>query len=63
MKEHFDHIMSEADPSYMEDTYGRGVWIRVVARFGLEGLKFSEDYEEFKTLAKIWKAYYGMLYM
>jgi len=35
-KAHFDQIMVRADPTYIEDTYVRGVWIRKSVQFTLK---------------------------
>ncbi|KAF7931139.1 uncharacterized protein EAE97_009348 [Botrytis byssoidea] len=46
VKEYFDRIMQEADPTYMDDTYGRGHWIRrliELARFGLDNPGILKD--------------------
>jgi hypothetical protein len=57
IKAHFDQIMARECPSYIEDTYHRGIWLRALLRFALEGVfewpqirrydKFVADWEEY----------------
>lgn len=35
IKVHFDQVMARASPTYIEDAYGRGIWLRALARFAI----------------------------
>jgi hypothetical protein len=57
IKAHFDQIMARECPTYIEDTYRRGIWLRALLRFALDGVfewphirrydKFVADWEEY----------------
>jgi hypothetical protein len=57
IKAHFDQIMARECPNYIEDTYHRGIWLRALLGFVLEGVfewpqirrydKFVADWEEY----------------
>jgi hypothetical protein len=57
IKAHFDQIMARECPNYIEDTYHRGIWLRALLRFALDGVfdwqqiprynKFVADWEEY----------------
>ncbi|TGO67687.1 hypothetical protein BOTNAR_0037g00240 [Botryotinia narcissicola] len=64
VKEYFDRIMQEADPTYMDDTYGRGHWIRRLIRFirlGRFGLDNPWDIERLDQFINDWDDYTGAL--
>lgn len=58
IKGHFDQIMSRADPTYIEDAYGRGVWLRRLARMALDGFGGYGGYERAEALQKEWEKYF-----
>ncbi|TEY46848.1 hypothetical protein BOTCAL_0312g00050 [Botryotinia calthae] len=59
VKEYFDRIMQEADPTYMDDTYGRGLWIRRLARFARDGFHDRWDFERCDRFIEGWNNYIG----
>jgi hypothetical protein len=59
IKAHFDQIMARADPTYMEDTYHRGVWLRALARFGLYGFGDGQDWKRYSGFVREWDEYYA----
>ncbi|KAF2207703.1 hypothetical protein CERZMDRAFT_88361 [Cercospora zeae-maydis SCOH1-5] len=40
--------------TYRDEAYGRGRWIRRMARFAIRGLRSSEDWKRFEGLEKEW---------
>ncbi|KAF5868469.1 uncharacterized protein Bfra_012379 [Botrytis fragariae] len=52
LKEYFDRIMQDVDPTYMDDTYGRGFWIRRLARFARDGFYSPESLEVMRSLSR-----------
>ncbi|KAF2725351.1 hypothetical protein K431DRAFT_291017 [Polychaeton citri CBS 116435] len=42
---------------YLEDTYGKGRWIRRLARFAIHGLSDSQDWKRFNEFDKEWSSY------
>jgi len=59
IKAHFDQIMQRADPTYMDDAYNRGPWIRRLVAIALERI---DDTENFDILNEQWKAHYGRVF-
>ncbi|TGO26873.1 hypothetical protein BPAE_0051g00080 [Botrytis paeoniae] len=59
VKEYFDRIMQEADPTYMDDTYGRGFWIRRLARFARDGFYSPWDFRRYEKFIEDWNNYIG----
>ncbi|KAI9642709.1 hypothetical protein NHQ30_008440 [Ciborinia camelliae] len=57
IKERFDHVMQQADPTYIDDTYGRGVWIRRLARFTRSGFLGSQDFRRYEKFVGDWDKY------
>lgn len=55
IKAHFDQIMAKASPSYMEDAYFRGPWLRRLARFALFGFSEYGCFERYDTFVKDWE--------
>ncbi|KAF7902261.1 hypothetical protein EAF00_002164 [Botryotinia globosa] len=58
IKNHFDQIMQQADPNYMNDTYFRGVWIRRLFQFTQTGLHDTADFQRGDKFVKDWKNYF-----
>ncbi|KAF7888718.1 uncharacterized protein EAF02_003259 [Botrytis sinoallii] len=58
IKNHFDEIMQQADPNYMDDTYFRGVWIRRLFKFTQTGLCYTHDFQRGDQFVKDWKSYF-----
>ncbi|TGO56450.1 hypothetical protein BCON_0077g00040 [Botryotinia convoluta] len=58
LKGYFEQIMQRADPNYMADTYGRGVWIRRLAHFAVRGISAVEDFDKYENLVRDWNEYY-----
>ncbi|KAM0127445.1 hypothetical protein ACHAO1_009501 [Botrytis cinerea] len=58
LKGYFEQIMQRADPNYMADTYGRGVWIRRLAHFAVRGITAVEDFDKYQELFRDWNKYY-----
>lgn len=61
IKDHFDHIMAKADPSYIEDAYIRGPWLRRLARFALYGFSEFGCFERYDALVKDWEEHYSSI--
>ncbi|QSZ29705.1 hypothetical protein DSL72_004222 [Monilinia vaccinii-corymbosi] len=61
LKEHFDKAMQQADPNYMDDTYGRGLWIRRLAHFAVYGLSSFICSQKAEKLRSDWDEYYTSL--
>jgi hypothetical protein len=58
IKGHFDQIMARADPSYIEDAYIRGPWLRRLARFALFGFSEFGCFERYDALVKDWEKHF-----
>ena len=54
VKECFDRIMQEADLTYMDDTYSRGLWIRRLARFARDGFRDCGEFERCDKFIEGW---------
>lgn len=63
IKAHFDQIMQKADPTYFDDTYGRGVWIRRMFRFAKDGFQTGADIKRYNNFVSDWRKYYSSLYL
>lgn len=61
IKAHFDQIMAKHSPSYMDDAYGRGPWIRRLASFALRGFGEFGSFERCDFLVKEWRVYYNSI--
>ncbi|KAF5868870.1 uncharacterized protein Bfra_011835 [Botrytis fragariae] len=61
LKASFEQILQRADQNYMADAYGRGVWIRRLVKFALEGFGQSSHYVMLQVLVREWEAYYQSL--
>jgi len=61
IKAYFDQLMEKASPGYIVDTYHRGVWLRRLARFALEGFNDGEAWKRYDVFVKEWSAYYSTL--
>ncbi|TGO36513.1 hypothetical protein BHYA_0122g00060 [Botrytis hyacinthi] len=61
LKSSFEQILQRSDQNYMADAYGRGVWIRRLVKFALEGFAQSSHYTVLKVLVLEWDAYYQSL--
>lgn len=57
IKAHFDQVMSRASPTYIEDAYYRGPWLRALARFALYGFGSSTDFARYDRFVKEWEDY------
>lgn len=57
IKTHFDQHMERSCPTYMEDAYGRGVWLRRLFKFGLDGFSDQQQWENYKTFVSDWEGY------
>ncbi|TVY53620.1 hypothetical protein LCER1_G006573 [Lachnellula cervina] len=58
IKAHFDQIMEKASPGYIVDTYYRGIWLRRLARFALEGFGDTAAWDRYKVFVVEWSEYY-----
>ena len=61
VKATFDQIVARACPNFIEDAYGRGIWLRRLARFGIYGFHDSEDFARYEQFVKDWQKYYESL--
>jgi len=57
IKAHFDQIMARADPNYIDEAYHRGVWLRGLAQFALEGFSDNRDFDRFDRFTEQWDTY------
>jgi len=58
IKAHFDQIMAREEPTYIEDTYHRGLWVRALARFALYGFSDSQDWKRYDKFVADWDEYF-----
>ncbi|KUJ24154.1 uncharacterized protein LY89DRAFT_552679, partial [Mollisia scopiformis] len=61
IKAHFDQIMAKHDPSYMEDAYYRGPWLRRLARFALFGFGEYGSFDRYDNFIKEWEIHYSSI--
>ncbi|KAH7391306.1 hypothetical protein BKA64DRAFT_677302 [Cadophora sp. MPI-SDFR-AT-0126] len=54
IKAHFDQIMTRASPTWMDDAYGRGVWLRALARYGLYPFEDGVNYSNYDDFIAAW---------
>ncbi|KAL2063320.1 hypothetical protein VTL71DRAFT_5125 [Oculimacula yallundae] len=59
VKAHFDQVMDRADPTYLDDAYGRGVWLRALARFGVYPFEDSHELDRYEPFVEAWDAHYA----
>lgn len=43
IKAYFDQVMSRLSPSYIEDAYGRGIWLRKLFHFLFAGFHDAQE--------------------
>jgi len=55
LKQAVDEYMTTIDPSYMEHVYGRGRWIRRVAKYAIHGWGDNRDDKITEWLVEEWK--------
>jgi aminoglycoside phosphotransferase (APT) family kinase protein len=58
IKDRFDEVITASIPSFVDDAYGSGKWIRRVATFALYGFEYSQDWTRYKVLIEDWDSYY-----
>jgi hypothetical protein len=58
IKAHFNQIMEKYSPSYIEDAYHRGPWLRRLASFALYGFTKLGCEERYHALVDEWEEYY-----
>jgi len=54
MRQALDEYMASSDPSYMEDVYGHGRWIRRVAHFAIYGWGDGRDFTMAQWMFEEW---------
>ncbi|KAG4034743.1 hypothetical protein MFRU_002g00960 [Monilinia fructicola] len=59
IKRHFDRLMQQADPTYLNDTYFRGVWIRRLFRFAQSGIHNTADFVRYDKFVEDWETYFN----
>jgi hypothetical protein len=59
IKAHFDQIMQRASPTYVDDAYCRGRWLRRLFHFALNGWDGTPDWKLYEEFMKEWKEYYA----
>ncbi|CZT47068.1 uncharacterized protein RSE6_07594 [Rhynchosporium secalis] len=62
IKAHFDQLMARADSTYLEDAYGRGRWLRALARFGVYPFEDFWELDRYEPFVEAWNAYYASLW-
>ncbi|KAK0118053.1 hypothetical protein ONS95_012362 [Cadophora gregata] len=58
IKAHFDQVMTRASPTWMDDAYGRGVWLRALARYGLYPFEDGLNYSNYDDFIAAWDGYF-----
>lgn len=58
IKAHFDQIMQRSSHSYVEDTYNRGIWLRKLFKFGMDGFGDGEEWKSYSPFIEQWEDYY-----
>ncbi|KAI9727315.1 MAG: hypothetical protein M1828_006934 [Chrysothrix sp. TS-e1954] len=58
IKEYFDKYMSERDENWISEAYGKGLWLRRLAKFALRDWSSNEDFEAIRWLQKQWITFY-----
>ena len=59
IKATFDQTMARYCPSYIEDTYHRGIWLRRLGWLAIYGvMRGNENWKLFESLRKDWDKYY-----
>jgi len=61
IKAHFDQIMARNIPTYIEDAYHRGPWLRALARFAIEGFGDGVPWKRCEQFLEDWEEYYVAL--
>jgi hypothetical protein len=61
IKAHFDQTMARLSPSYIEDAYHRGLWLRRISRYAITGWESVECMKQFWELSDEWKNHYDSL--
>ncbi|CAG8949097.1 hypothetical protein HYFRA_00002226 [Hymenoscyphus fraxineus] len=61
IKARFDQEMMKRSPSYVQDTYGRGLWLRRMSRFAINGWVQGECFHRLDKLSEEWAEYYDSL--
>jgi len=59
IKGYFDEIMAEGSPSYNEDTYIRGPWLRALAEFAIYNFEDGIYWDKYDGFVKKWEEYYA----
>ena len=57
IKSAWDQYQRARDPTYMDDAYGRGLWIRRVAKLAMYGLVYKNDHETLDWLLDEWESH------
>ncbi|KAG9237381.1 hypothetical protein BJ875DRAFT_370148 [Amylocarpus encephaloides] len=61
VKAHFDQVIARLAPTYIDDAYHRGLWLRRLARFAIYGFSDDRDIERYEAFVEEWDAYYQSL--
>lgn len=59
IKAHFDRTMAGLLPTYLDDAYTRGPWLRKLARFVHSGWNSTYDFKLYDDFIGEWAEYYG----
>jgi hypothetical protein len=61
IKAYFDQTMASASPTYIEDTYHRGPWLRALAAFAIYNFEDGVYWDKYEGFVKDWEEYYEAL--
>jgi len=61
VKKRFDEIMAASTPSFLDDAYHTGRWLRRLLAFALHGFTYSQDWDRYKLLVRDWNEHYRKL--
>jgi len=61
IKERFEEAITASVPSFLDDAYHRGRWLRRIMSFALYGFFYSQDIGRYKVLIQDWNIYFGIV--
>ncbi|RDW58787.1 hypothetical protein BP6252_13263 [Coleophoma cylindrospora] len=57
VKGRFDEAMVAHSPTFLDDAYHRGKWLRRLSTLALHGFSYSQDWDRYKLLIQDWDTY------
>jgi hypothetical protein len=61
IKAQFDQTMARLSPTYIEDAYHRGYWLRRLSRFAITGFRSNECFKHLEVFSDEWSKHYDSL--